>query len=202
MAVSEKIAGTTARMRQLCRRAAMAAGAAVLAVVLGMGSWAAYLQATGNVHVVIPGRLYRSAELGERGFERVIGEFHIRTVINLRGANPGKTWYAHELDAARAMGVRHIDLAMSASHVPPAEKLARIRAVLATAPTPILIHCQGGADRSGLVAALYELWIAKRPAAEAGEQISFRYGHFPWLGSRTIAMDEAWRRVVQHGTGP
>jgi protein tyrosine/serine phosphatase len=117
-------------------------------------------------------------------------------VINLRGANPGKAWYENELAATKAAGAGHIDLRMSASHIPTAAKLHEIRSVLAETPRPILIHCQGGADRSGLVAALYELWIAHRPASVAGEQLSFAYGHFPWLGSRTIAMDEAWRRVV------
>jgi protein tyrosine/serine phosphatase len=161
-----------------------------------MAGWAGYLQATGNIHTVIAGRLYRSAELGKGGFERVIARLHIATVINLRGANPGKPWYESELAASRAMGVRHIDLRMSATHLPSAETLREIRVMLAQAKAPILIHCEGGADRSGLVAALYELWIAHLPPAVAGTQLSFAYGHFPWLGSRTVAMDEAWHSVL------
>lgn len=175
----------------------MLLGSAVLAAGLGVAGWAGYLHASGNVHTVIAGQVYRSAELGTTGFEDVIERFHVRTVINLRGANPGKPWYENELAASAAMGARHIDLRMSATHVPNVAQLDEIRAVLGGAATPVLIHCQGGADRSGLVAALYELWIAHRPPAEAGEQLSFAYGHFPWLGSRTEAMDEAWRRVLR-----
>lgn len=182
-------------LTRLLRRVAITLGAAVLAVVLGVGGWAGYLAETGNIHTVIAGRLYRSAELSRSGFEAVIRRFHIRTVINLRGANPGAPWYQHELAATRALGVRHIDLRMSASRLPSATTLHEIRSDLAHAATPILIHCEGGADRSGLVAALYEYWIAHRSAAVAGEQLSFRYGHFPWLGSPTVAMDEAWRKV-------
>ena len=181
----------------IVRRAALTLGSAVLAAGLGGAGWVGYLQASGNVHTVIPGTLYRSAELGTDGFKSVIETDHVRTVINLRGANPGKRWYEDELAASTAAGARHIDVRMSASVVPSAAKLQEIRTVLSQAEPPILIHCQAGADRSGLVAALYELWIAHRPPAEAGAQLSFAYGHFPWLGNRTAAMDAAWRQVLR-----
>jgi protein tyrosine/serine phosphatase len=185
-----------AKARRLSRRAAMFLGSAVLLAGLGVAGWAGYLQASGNIHTVISGQLYRSAELSKGGFQDLIERFHVRTVINLRGANPGLAWYENELAASAATGARHIDLRMSATQIPDAAKLQEIRAVLGEAVTPILIHCHGGADRSGLVAALYELWITHRPPAVAGEQLSFAYGHFPWLGSRTAAMDAAWRRVL------
>ncbi|MFD2031462.1 tyrosine-protein phosphatase [Ancylobacter dichloromethanicus] len=47
------------------------------------------------------------------------------------------------------------------------------------AKKPILIHCQAGADRSGLASALYLAAIKKNSAeAEAEAQLSIRYGHF------------------------
>jgi protein tyrosine/serine phosphatase len=181
----------------LLRRAAAVTGAATLFVGLTTGGWAAYLATTGNIHAVVPGRLVRSAELSRSGFEHVIARYHIRTVINLRGTDSGHAWYDDELAAARTAGARHLDIRLSATHPPSSAKLNEIKAVLANAQTPILIHCQGGADRSGLVAALYEYWVLHRPVDEAGAQLSFRYGHFPWLGSRTAAMDEDWQRVVR-----
>jgi protein tyrosine/serine phosphatase len=193
--LSDRPTGMATALR-CCRRAAMILGSAVLLAALGGAGWAGYLRASGNVHTVIPGQLYRSAELSKVGFQDAIEEFDIETVINLRGANPGKPWYEDELAASATMKARHIDLRMSATHVPDAATLQAIRAVLSDAATPILIHCHGGADRSGLVAALYELWIAHRLPAVAGEQLSIAYGHFPWLGSRTAAMDDAWRRVL------
>lgn len=182
---------------RLLRRIGVALGSAILIAGLGAAGWASYLAETGNVHTVLPGQLYRSAELSRDGFERVITRLHIHTVINLRGADPGETWYENELAAVSATGVRHVDFRMSATHVPSSSKLHEIKTILATAEPPILIHCRSGADRSGLVAALYEFWIAHRPPQEATEQLSFRYGHFPWLGNRTIAMDEAWQNAVR-----
>jgi protein tyrosine phosphatase (PTP) superfamily phosphohydrolase (DUF442 family) len=177
------------------RRTAGVVGAVILAVGLGMAGRVGYLVSSGNVHTVIPGVLYRSGQLSRDGFEHVIARFHIHTVINLRGADPGRVWYENELAAARAVGARHVDLPMSATHMPSRAKLRELHAVLAHAAPPVLIHCQGGADRSGLVAALYELWIADVPPAVASAQLSFSYGHFPWLGSRTVAMDRAWRQL-------
>ncbi len=178
-------------------RAGALIGTVTLVAILSAGGWAGYLLETGNIHTVIPGQLFRSAELSRNGFEHVIRRFHINTVINLRGANPGQRWYEDELAAARATGAHHTDLRLSATHILSTAELDEIRTVLTNSQRPILIHCQGGADRSGLVAALYEYWIAHRGTEEAGAQLSFRYGHFPWLGSRTAAMDEVWQDVVR-----
>jgi hypothetical protein len=40
-----------------------------------------------------------------------------------------------------------------------------------------LMHCKSGADRAGLMAALYVLIHCKKPAAEAIKQLSLRYLH-------------------------
>lgn len=178
-------------------RVGIVIGSATLVVAVTVGGWAGYLMETGNIHTVIPGELFRSAELSRDGFEQVIRRFHINTVINLRGAEPGHRWYEDELGATRTTGAHHIDLRLSATHILSSAELDEIKGVLTHAQPPILVHCQGGADRSGLVAALYEYWIAHRGAEEAGGQLSFRYGHFPWLGSRTAAMDQVWQSVTR-----
>jgi protein tyrosine/serine phosphatase len=45
-----------------------------------------------NFHAVVPGELYRSAQLSGSRLERHIQAEGIRTVINLRGPNPGSAW--------------------------------------------------------------------------------------------------------------
>ena len=42
---------------------------------------------------------------------------------------------------------------------------------------PALMHCKSGADRAGLMAALYVLIHCKKPVAEAMKQLSLRYLH-------------------------
>nr|WP_234894951.1 tyrosine-protein phosphatase [Sinorhizobium meliloti] len=46
-----------------------------------------------------------------------------------------------------------------------------------TAPKPILIHCQAGADRTGLAAMLYLQQIAGIDEEISERQLSVRYGH-------------------------
>jgi protein tyrosine/serine phosphatase len=43
------------------------------------------LQLVGNVHVVEPGELYRSAQLNGASLDGVLKRYGIKTVINLRG---------------------------------------------------------------------------------------------------------------------
>jgi len=183
--------------KPLWRRAAKTLVGAVVGVAAGMALWAGYLQLTGNIHEVEPGVLYRSAQLAPDRLDSLIQARHIRTVLNLRGAFPGKPWYEAEVAAVHDAGAEIISLPMSANRQPDAALLASLRHALRTAPRPILIHCNSGADRTGLASALFELFEEGKPAAEADNQLSFRYGHFPWLISRTGAMDRTFQQVVE-----
>ncbi len=44
-------------------------------------------------------------------------------------------------------------------------------------PKPFVLHCKSGADRAGLVSALYLIVEKKRPVLEAKKQLSFKYLH-------------------------
>ncbi len=167
-------------------------------VALLAGGWAGYLRLSGNFHPVEQGVVYRSGQLSGDQFTSRIEQNGIRTILNLRGNNTGRPWYDDEMKATRAAGVQHIDYPISAGRELTDEQVSQITALLREAPRPILIHCEAGSDRSGLVSALYKLLVEKRTAEEASAQLSFRYGHFPWLGSRTVAMDRTFARVVSH----
>jgi protein tyrosine/serine phosphatase len=154
------------------------------------------LRLTGNIHVVDPGVVYRSAQLSPSQLSSLIKQKHIRAVINLRGGKPGSAWYDEELVATRLAGAQHLDLPLSANREPDDTLVRALREMLQSTPRPFLIHCEGGADRSGLASALYELDVRQRSPEEAGRQLTFRYGHFPWLLSHTGAMDRAFWRVA------
>lgn len=168
-----------------------------LAVVAALaGSWAGYLRLTGNIHEVEAGKVYRSGQLWPSQLSRLLRDKGIRTVINLRGENPDHAWYNDELKVTRAAGVRHISLPMSANREPNDALLASLIEALRTAEQPVLIHCEAGADRTGLASALYKLLALHESPQLADGQLSFRFGHFPWLTSRTGAMDRTFWRVV------
>lgn len=167
-----------------------------LLAALALG-WAGYLRLSGNFHAVEDGIVYRSGQLSGAQFANRIHDNGIRTVINLRGNNTGRSWYDDEMRASAAAGAEHIDFPISAGKELTDDQVSALAALLTGSPRPILIHCEAGADRTGLASALFELLVAKRPAETASAQLSFRYGHFPWLGSSTVAMDRTFQRVAK-----
>jgi protein tyrosine/serine phosphatase len=171
-----------------------------LAVVGVAGSYGAYCGAIvveGNFRAVQPGVIYRSAQLRPRELELFGRRYGIKSVLNLRGANPGRAWYDGEIAAARDLDMAHYDYRLSAKRVVTPRQIAQILAIVRRAPKPLLIHCASGADRSGLVAALYDYAIRGESAAEADRQLSLAYGHFPYLTSRTGAMDRSFWAFVR-----
>ncbi|NDW04768.1 tyrosine-protein phosphatase [Jiella pacifica] len=178
---------------QILRRGLLA----LAILVAPAAGYAGYLRATGNVHTVEPDRVYRSGQLGPAALQRLIDDRHIRSIINLRGVNPDEQWYRDEVLVADENGVKEINIGISARRQPSLSTLRRIEAAMRDAPKPLLIHCMGGADRSGLASAIYDYAIAGRPADVARGQLSFAYGHFPWLLSETAAMDRAFDDFVQ-----
>ncbi|MCW2306434.1 tyrosine-protein phosphatase [Rhodobium gokarnense] len=168
-----------------------------LVVIVGPAAgYAGYLRVSGNIHAVEPGVVYRSGQLDAGQLKRLLDAKGIRSILNLRGAYPDAPWYEAEADVARRNGVSHLSIHISADKEPRLETLAAIEQALESAPKPLLIHCMGGADRTGLAAAIYEYAVAGKAAALADDQLSFAYGHFPWLWSRTGAMDRAFQRFV------
>ena len=169
---------------------------ALLTVGLSAGGWALYLQIVGNIHAVTPGIVYRSAQLNGTRLADTLKQYQIKSVINLRGDNVDEDWYTNELKVTATQGAQHYDLGMYAKEQPDAKTIKRMFEILRTAPRPLLIHCNSGSDRTGLVAAVYKHFIEGHSAEEAAGQLSFRFGHFPWLGSGTKAMDETFERLT------
>ncbi|HEY4202223.1 MAG TPA: dual specificity protein phosphatase family protein [Devosiaceae bacterium] len=177
-------------------RLATATSIALTIALASLGAFAAYLQFTGNVHAIEPQMAYRSNTLGSAQLQQVIEQNGIRTILNLRGGSMESPWYANEASIAKSHGVALVDVPMSDDRMPEPQTLSALIATLHDAQYPILIHCKAGADRTGLASALFELLVMKKSPQEAAEQLSFNYGHFPWLGSKTGAMDRTFWQVV------
>ena len=120
----------------------------------------------------------------------------------MRGERRASGWYQDEVRAAATRGVTHYDVSLSAIREIDPGQLETILALMRQAAKPLLIHCQSGADRSGLVAALYLFAIAGQRAEVAAQQLSLFYGHFPYLFSRTGAMDRSFWRYARPPSPP
>jgi protein tyrosine phosphatase (PTP) superfamily phosphohydrolase (DUF442 family) len=172
-------------------------GLALPLVVVAAIAGAAFgvIEYDGNVHAVKAGTVYRSAQLGPDQLVSVIHERGIKTVLNLRGDNTGSDWYDDEIRVSTKEGVQHIDFRMSANHELSGTQMVALVKLMRDAPKPLLLHCKSGADRSGLASALYVL-DSTQDADAAGDQLALRYGHFPYLGSKTVAMNNSFRRYA------
>ena len=115
-------------------------------------NWATPLTIPGapNLHRVAP-NLYRSAQPEAEGFKTLAKEPGIKTVVSLRAFNSDEA-------LADGTGIKLVRIKIHTWHIETEDvvkALAEIRK--AEAAGPVLLHCQHGADRTGLISALYRV---------------------------------------------
>ncbi|MEI6794246.1 MAG: tyrosine-protein phosphatase [Verrucomicrobiota bacterium] len=175
-------------------------GLLTLAVLLFLGGAYGYVHGGGNFHEVEKGVIYRSSWLGADGLEKAIDRYGVKSVLNLCGAQPGDAWYDGETKVARQHGIVFRSLALSANTELDVKQVADLVEALREAPKPLLIHCRAGSDRTGLACAIY---VASHGGSyrDAREQLSLYYGHFPYFGSKSVAMDVTLERFYESVAG-
>jgi len=127
-----------------------------------------------NLYPVAPG-VWRSNQPSPRQIA-AHAQRGIRSILNLRGKSKQSFWL-FEAEACAAHGLSLHDLNMSARKLPSRQILLQLHHLLTSLERPLLIHCKSGADRTGLAAALYLIWVEGRSVAEAQRQFSWRYMH-------------------------
>jgi len=153
-------------------------------VILALGAagtglcFAAWRVATHNEGVVRAGELYRSGQLDTPALRKMIKDDGIKTVINLRGANPGSTWYIEETALCRELGIHHVDVRWSATHLPPPAEVNKLIEAYHDMPQPILLHCRSGSDRTGLASSIFLIDQDHLSWQAAREGLTWEYGHF------------------------
>lgn len=181
---------TTSKHRGLRRLWIGGAVCALVFPILASSAWCV-IQWHGNFHEVQPGQVYRSAQLDRADLQQVIMQYGIKSVLNLRGANVGEAWYDNELAVTKADGVKHLDASLSAYAELSGQQMDALIRQMKDAPKPLLVHCESGADRTGLASALYRLSQGV-PAETAREELEARFGHMPLFTPRSAAMDRSF----------
>jgi protein tyrosine/serine phosphatase len=176
------------QIRRLVRRT----GTVIACGLLLGGAYLGWLQLTGNFNTVVAGEFYRSGQLSAAQIADYTNQYGIKTIINLRGDNTGRVWYDEEVREAKRENIAHVNFGISARRELTAEQATTLVVIMKEAAKPILIHCQGGADRSGLASALYLAAIKKANQATAERQLSIRYGHFSLPFIAEYAMDRTF----------
>ena len=154
----------------------MAAPAAPLATAERPSTWATPLKMDGlpNLHRVSD-TLLRSAQPTKEGMQS-LGSLKVKTVVNLRSFHSDRD----ELGDVKT-GYEHIT--MKAWHPEYKEAVRFLKIVSDPAKTPVLVHCQHGADRTGTMCALYRVAVQGWSKEEALREMTgggFGY-HTVWV---------------------
>lgn len=123
----------------------------------------------------ISDKVWRSAQPSPGQIRRYARQ-GIRTIINLRGARDCGS-YRLESKACAEQGIEMIDFTVRSRGAPTRETLHAAKKLFETVEYPVLMHCKSGADRVGLMSALYLFLHEGKPLDEAVRQLSLKYGH-------------------------
>ncbi|WP_435020170.1 tyrosine-protein phosphatase [Tundrisphaera sp. TA3] len=185
--------------RRKARRKVFLAGSLAFAAV-----FSAYFHRPlfrGNVGIVDPGRVVRSAQPTGDRLADLTKDHGLATVLNLRGGSDSDAWYKAEVADAARLGLDFYDFPMNATSRPPRRQLLAVLDLLDRCRYPLLIHCKSGSDRTGLVAGLYLLSRRGVPPEQAERALTLVHGHVPILDTRRMhdPFDEYadWLRI--HG---
>lgn len=171
------------------------------AATIGFAAEFLRVVAFSNVHTVIPGRVYRTAQRTPEQLQKLIAEKHIRTVVNLRGVCSDTAWYLGECQTTHTANINQEDITFSAKRYPAPAEIQRLIDVFDHTAYPIVMHCQRGADRTGLASVVARLLMTSDSLSAARRQLWPRYGHA--AVGRTAVLDvffdlyEAW--LAAHG---
>ncbi len=163
------------RERKLLKK--IAYHGAIVGLFLFIVLYVLYTLLGSNFHVVIPGCAYRSAQLSPETLESIISSYKIRTVLNLKGCSDPMAWYLDEAKVAAKLNVSLEDLGMSAGRLPSVAAVRDLVPILERSEYPILIHCNRGIDRTGLVSTMLLLLRTDTSLAQARQQLSLLHGH-------------------------
>ena len=185
------------------KRTALGIGLASLLIIFSMSGYVFYTIQHNNFHTVSPKQVYRSAQMNKAELTRYVEEYGIKSILNLRGENLASGWHHAELVTAAKLDVIHYDRSLGSGQKLTMEQMEELVTLLREAPKPVLIHCLGGADRSGLVSALYRFAIEGEKPGEADRELSIWYGHVPLIRPDVTAMDDSfWRYVSNRAAHP
>ncbi len=148
-----------------------------------------------NLHRV-GDRFWRAAQPAPHQIARLARRAGIRTVVTLRGGREFGAWPL-EKEACERAGLKLEEFVLRSRAAPERETILALPDFFARIAYPVLVHCKSGADRAGFMAALYVLIVEKGSAAEALDQLHWRFGHFRF--AKTGILDAFILRYREEG---
>jgi tyrosine-protein phosphatase SIW14 len=109
-----------------------------------------------NFHRVIKSEIYRSGQVQKDEYQ-LLKEFGIKTVISLNDYGVAGFTAEDEQEWAHSAGINFIHREMHPWNKPSLKQIQDVLELLTTVEKPVLIHCQGGSDRTGVSIGAYRM---------------------------------------------
>ena len=154
-----------------------------------------------NFHWIVPDRAARAAQAYAGFLGPFLKKHGIAALINLRGPNPNWRWWHYEKRVCTKLGIEHFDVMLSSRRLPTRQMLVNLIVAFDAAPTPILLKCSGGQDRTSFAAALYLLHDKGWGAYDAAmaQFARWPYLHLPKPHQRWLKLFMAFAREQAGG---
>jgi protein tyrosine phosphatase (PTP) superfamily phosphohydrolase (DUF442 family) len=114
--------------------------------------------------------LWRSAQPTAEGF-RQLRQMGLRTVVNLRNV-------ASDRKALAGTGLGYVHIHFATWHAEDEDTVRFLRVVTDPERQPVLVHCRRGADRTGMMVAIYRVYAQGWTQEEALAELP-RFGYSP-----------------------
>ena len=139
--------------------------------------WARPISVAGvpNLHQVEK-NFYRSAQPDAKGFKTLATQYGIKTVVSLRAFNSDRP-------VTRGLNLHLVRFPIHTWHIEREDVVGALHSLRsAMKEGPVLLHCQHGADRTGLITALYRiLYEGWSKQAALDEMLNGNFGyHAVW----------------------
>lgn len=150
-----------------------------------------------NLHEFSPG-MWRSNQPAPKDV-RAIAKLGVKTIISLRGPRSDGGWRL-EKEACDKAGITLVDFTIRSRDVPDAAMITAAKDLFEQVEMPALIHCKSGADRAGIMSAVYLLTMKNASVDDALKMLSLKYLHVKQAKTGLLdAFVEAYRPAQARG---
>ena len=159
--------------------------------------WARPIDAAGvpNLHQV-ERNFYRSAQPDAQGFNTLAKRYGFKTVVSLRAFNA-------DGPLARGLNLHLVRYKIHTWHIEREDVVGALRSLrTAMSEAPVLLHCQHGADRTGLITALYRiLYDGWSKQAAIDEMLNGNFGYHAVWGNIPRYIQRVDVEQLRHDVG-
>ena len=126
--------------------------------------------------VQVSAGLYRGAQPDQQGF-RALKKMGVRTIINLRAK-------FDDVPLLGGLGFRYIRIPINSWSLSDEDVVTFLQVVTDCSNQPVFVHCQHGADRTGIMVAIYRMYAQEWSKKEAVEELNDFGFHLVWINLR------------------